>query len=164
MQWQKLIFVPTLAALVLTIGGQAARAQAPVVPAVLPAVPGPVKPRMFIDPSSTHVSCAKASLTVSPLRHRRGFYMGDYQLKVFPYFFKSETGFLSFFAPEDFLHKLAIGAPVEFTGKATNSVDGKVKDIKGKAVPSASGKGVVTVTIVTDNGDMIFNTTYHFAQ
>jgi hypothetical protein len=46
--------------------------------------------RLFIDPSSTSVALGKASLIVSPLTHRNGTYVGDYQLKVRPYFFKSE--------------------------------------------------------------------------
>src|SRR4029079_19491841 len=45
--------------------------------------------KLFIGPSSTSVALrAKASLIVSPLTHRDGNYVGDYQLKVKPYFFK----------------------------------------------------------------------------
>jgi hypothetical protein len=44
--------------------------------------------KLFIDPSSTSVALrGKASLIVSPLAHRDGNYVGDYQLKVRPYFF-----------------------------------------------------------------------------
>ena len=54
----------------------------------------PVTRKLFIDPSSTSVRLGKATLIVSPLTRRGGNYIGDYQLKVRPYFFKSETGSL----------------------------------------------------------------------
>ena len=50
--------------------------------------------KLVIGPSSTSVALGKASLIVSPLTHRDGSYVGDYQLKVKPYFFKSEKGSL----------------------------------------------------------------------
>ena len=50
--------------------------------------------KLFIGPSSASVALGKASLIVSPLTHRDGNYVGDYQLKVRPYFFKSEKGSL----------------------------------------------------------------------
>jgi hypothetical protein len=50
--------------------------------------------KLFIDPSSTSVALrGKASVIVSPLAHRDGNYVGDYQLKVGPYFFKKERQF-----------------------------------------------------------------------
>ena len=52
----------------------------------------PVTRKLFIDPSSTSVRLGKATLIVGPLTRRGGNYIGDYQLKVRPYFFKSETG------------------------------------------------------------------------
>ena len=56
--------------------------------------------KLFIDPSSTSVALrGKASLIVSPLAHRDGNYVGDYQLKVRPYFFKSEKGSYSWRHP-----------------------------------------------------------------
>ena len=58
--------------------------------------------KLFIDPSSISVALrGKASLIVSPLTHRDGNYVGDYQLKVKPYFFKSEKGSLLLAASDD---------------------------------------------------------------
>ena len=57
--------------------------------------------KLFIGPSSTSVALGKASLIVSPLTHRDGNYVGDYQLKVKPYFFKSEKGSLLLAASDD---------------------------------------------------------------
>src|ERR1700737_2323982 len=66
--------------------------------------------KLFIDPSSASVALRrKASLMVSPLTHRDGNYVGDYQLKVRPYFFKSEKGSLPLAASDDAVQKLQAG-------------------------------------------------------
>ncbi len=102
----------------------------------------PVARKLSIDPSSTSVALGKASLIVSPLTHRDGNYVGDYKLKVRPYFFKSEKGTLLLAASDDSVRKLQAGTAVDFTGKAVTRKDGK--------------------THITENGKMIFNTSYHF--
>src|SRR4030081_2290507 len=54
------------------------------------ATSGTVTRKLFIDPSFSSVALGgKASLIVSPLTHRNGNYVGEYQLKVRPYFFRS---------------------------------------------------------------------------
>lgn len=133
-------------------------------PAPTPSTVDLTNRRMFVDPSSTSVSLGKARLTVSPLSHQGGTYTGDYQLKVVPYFFKSQKGPLVLITSADLIRKLSQGMPVEFTGKATNSTDGTFKVVKGKATPSSEDKGAVAFSIPTDNGEMVFNTTYHFGK
>jgi hypothetical protein len=74
--------------------------------------------KLFIDPSSTSVALrGKASLIVSPLTHREGNYVGEYQLKVRPYFFKSEKGSLLLAASDEAVRKLQAGTAMNFTGK-----------------------------------------------
>ena len=89
--------------------------------------------------------------------------MGDYQLKVVPYFFKSEKGRLLLAAPQDSSLRLAEGMAVEFTGVATNQRNGKSKIIRGKITPSTKDGGHVTFSVATEDGRMVFNTFYHFA-
>jgi hypothetical protein len=120
--------------------------------------------KLFIDPSSTSVALGKASLIVSPLTHRDGNYVGDYQLKVRPYFFKSEKGSLLLAASEDSLRKLHAGKSIHFTGKAVTREDGKTHIVLGKATPSSGDRGSVTFSIITENGKMVFNTSYHFEK
>src|SRR5947207_11938402 len=84
----------------------------------------PVTRKLFIDPSSTSVRLGKATLIVSPLTRRGGNYIGDYQLKVRPYFFKSETGSLVLGASEDFVRRLQSGRAIDFTGRAGTREDG----------------------------------------
>ena len=123
-----------------------------------------VKRRMFVDPSSTTVSHNKVSLIVAPLTQKGKFYVGSYQIKVVPYFLKSETGTLKLEAPDETVRKFAEGAEVKFTGKATNNKGAKPKGITGKATPSDKDKGSVTFSLQTDNGRMTFKTSYHFAK
>jgi hypothetical protein len=118
--------------------------------------------KLVIDPSSTSLTLGKVSLVVSPLTHRDGNYVGSYQLKVRPYFFKSEKGTLLLAASDDSVRKLQAGTAIDFTGKAVTRKDGKTHVVLGKATPSSGDRGSVTFSIITENGKMVFNTSYHF--
>ena len=119
--------------------------------------------KLFIDPSSASIALrGKASLIVSLLTHRDGNYVGDYQLKVRPYFFKSEKGTLLLTASDDSVRKLQAGTPINFTGKAVTRKDGKTHIVLGKATPPSGDRGSVTFSIITDNAKIVFNTSYHF--
>ena len=116
--------------------------------------------RMFVAPSSTTVALGKVGLSVSPLARKEKYYVGDYQIKVTPYFFKSEKGVLVLGNGEDLLGRLAAGSAVTFTGKATSSKDGKVKVVNGRATPTDDNQGAVSFSVITDNGPMAFDTSY----
>ena len=119
--------------------------------------------KLLIDPSSTSVALrGKASLIVSPLTHREGNYVGDYQLKVRPYFFKSEKGSLLLAASDDAVRKLQAGTAINFTGKAVTHKDGRTHIVLGRAPPSSGDRGSVTFSIITDDAKIVFNTSYHF--
>jgi hypothetical protein len=122
--------------------------------------PAPISHKMCVDPSESSVSLGKAYLTVNPLVLTGKFYTGDYQLKVVPYFFMSETGALQLNVPAD----LSGTTAADFTGTASNNKHGKPKIITGKITPSTPTQGNVTFSVETDNGRMIFNTSYHFAD
>jgi len=120
------------------------------------------KRKLVIGPSSTSVALGKASLIVSPLTHRDGSYVGDYQLKVKPYFFKSEKGSLVLAASDDAVGKLQAGTAMNFTGQAVTHKDGRTHTVLGRATPSSPDHGSVTFSIVTDDAKIVFNTSYHF--
>jgi hypothetical protein len=88
--------------------------------------------------------------------------MGDYQLKVRPYFFKSEKGSLLLAASDDAVRKLQAGIAINFTGKAVTHKDGRTHVVLGRATPSSGERGSVTFSIITDNAKIIFNTSYRF--
>jgi hypothetical protein len=119
--------------------------------------------KLLINPSSTSVAFGgRASLIVSPLTHGNGNYVGDYQLKVRPYFFKSEKGSLLLAASDDAVRKLRAGTAINFTGKAVTHSDGRTHIVLGRVTPSSSDRGSVTFSIITDDGKMVFKTSYHF--
>ena len=120
------------------------------------------KRKLVIGPSSTSVALGKASLIVSPLTHRDGSYVGDYQLKVKPYFFKNEKGSLLLAASDDAVGKLQAGTAMNFTGQAVTHKDGRTHTVLGRATPSSRDHGSVTFSIVTDDAKIVFNTSYHF--
>jgi hypothetical protein len=123
----------------------------------------PVARKLFIDPSSTPVRLGKATLIVGPLKRREGNYVGDYQLKVRPFFFKSETGSLVLSASDDSVRRLQSGRAIDFTGKALTREDGTTHVVLGRATPLSGDRGTVTFSIVTEkNAKIIFKTWYHF--
>jgi hypothetical protein len=120
-------------------------------------------PKLFINPSSTSVPFrGKASLIVSPLTHRNGNYVGDYKLKVRPYYFKSEKGSLLLVASDDVVRKLQTGIAIDFSGKAVTYQDGRTHIVLGRVTPSSADRGSVTFSIITDDGKIVFKTSYHF--
>src|ERR1043166_2844748 len=50
--------------------------------------------QFFIAPCSTSITGGKASLVIGSLQGNAETYVGNYDLKVFPYFFMNETGSL----------------------------------------------------------------------
>ena len=118
--------------------------------------------KLVIGPSSASAALWKASLVVGPLTHRDGNYVGDYQLKVRPYFFKSEKGSLLLAASDDSVRKLQAGTAINFTGQAVTHKDGRTHIVLGRATPSSCDRGSVTFSIVTDDARIVFNTSYHF--
>jgi len=118
--------------------------------------------KLLIDPSATSVTLGKVSLTVSPLKHRDGNYIGNYRLKVRPYYFKSEKGSLVLVASADSVRKLHAGTAINFTGTAVTEADGRIHIVLGRAIPSSTDRGRVTFSIATDDGELVFDTSYHF--
>ena len=127
----------------------------------LPAAAGaPVFTTLCIDPSCASLAGGTANLTVKPLTRQGVTYVGDYQLKVSPYFFKSEKGRISILFTDDSLHLIAQGKPVKFAGTATTNGSGKTRPINGTATPSANDRGSVKFAITTVNGALIFTSPY----
>src|SRR6266540_1260408 len=70
-------------------------------------------PVLIIDRSSTMVSGGKATLSIGPLQRTADIYAGDYQMKVSPFFFKSEKGRLAIVVSSESLAKVTNGIPTE---------------------------------------------------
>ena len=118
--------------------------------------------RMVIQPSSASLAGAKARLTATALQRKGAKYVGNYQIKVTPYFFKSESGTLSVAVSNASLSTLAAGAPVSFAGSAVTSGTNERRGITVKATPNGVGSpnGTLTVSIDTENGELLFASSY----
>jgi hypothetical protein len=103
-------------------------------------------------------------LIVGALRRDAGTYIGDYQLKVSPYFFMSEKGTLSMIVSDESLRKLTQGIPVSVTGQATTKKSGKTRAVNAKLTPAAKDRGSVTFSFIADDTKLIFKTSYRFAN
>jgi hypothetical protein len=117
---------------------------------------------MVLESSATSLAGGKVRLTTTALRWKAGRYIGNYELKVFPYAFKNETGTLSIGVSEDALRKLSAGTPLSLTGIAQTSGTGKTRPVSVIATPAAGGvrKGTLTISITTKNGVMVFSPGY----
>jgi hypothetical protein len=135
-----------------------------VVAAPLQAENNPGLPKLFIEPSATKTSMAKCELTVGTLECKEESLSGSYVIKVTPFAFKNDRGSLSLAISPENVKKLALGQTVEFTGLATSARDGKTKAIKGQTQPKAGGHGAVSFVVTTEDGDLLFNSTYKVVE
>jgi len=119
---------------------------------------------LVVEPSSTPIPGGKASLKIGVLIRQAAAYVGDYQFKVTPYFFKSEKGKLSIDVSDEILKKLASGKAVEFSGQATTSGSGETRRFIGKATPLDQKRGTVSLQFVAGKTEMLFITSYCFDE
>ena len=103
-------------------------------------------------------------MIVGALRRNAGTYIGDYQLKVSPYFFMSETGTLSMIVSDESLRKLTQGIPVAVTGQATTKNSGKTRAVNAKLTPAVKDRGSVTFSFTEMDTKLIFKTSYQFGN
>jgi len=121
----------------------------------------PVK-KLYVQPSSGSLAGGKARLIVSSLSREGSAYVGDYQIKVVPYFFKNEKGKLSISISDAALNDLTERRAVECSGKAVTNVTNKTRPVKASAVPATAEGGALKITVLTDNGPLVFDTSYQF--
>ena len=120
---------------------------------------------LMIDPSSMRIDGGKATLNIGPLQRADGTYTGDYKLKVFPYFFKNESGRLAIVVSDATIAKVNQGNAVKITGTATTSgKGGKCRPIEAIATPADINHGTLKLWFTTaGNRKMIFSPAYHLA-
>lgn len=115
---------------------------------------------LVIDRSFTRVSTAKATLIVQPLVRRGEIFVGDYEMKVTPYFFKSEGGKLEIHVPHESLAKAEKGIPVEITGTALTNGEKVKRKINALATPANKISGDLKIWFMADDRQLVFNTNY----
>ncbi|WP_404422541.1 hypothetical protein [Nibricoccus sp. IMCC34717] len=120
---------------------------------------------VLVEDSKTSIYVGSVTLRLSPLKRDGDRYVGDYNAKVFPFFFTSEHGTLHVDCTQEQLDALQRGERVPFTGGGT-SFDGEARQVEGHVTPDGpnSTSGNIKVRIfVSRKIQIVFNTTYRFA-
>jgi hypothetical protein len=119
---------------------------------------------LMIDSSSMPVNAGKATLTIGALQRTNGVYAGDYKLKVFPWFFKSEKGRLAIIVSDASLAEASQGKIVTITGTATTiGKSGRTRPITAIATPVSMDRGTLKLWFTAAGRKMTFEPAYHFA-
>jgi len=118
----------------------------------------------MIDPSSMPVAAGKATLIIGALQRTNGVYMGDYKIKVVPYFLKNEKGRLAIVVSDESLAAVNQGKVAAITGTATTSgKGGRTRPITATATPVDPDHGTLKLWFTAGTRQMIFEPAYHFA-
>ncbi len=105
---------------------------------------------------------AKATLIIGPLTRTNGLYVGEFKLKIFPYFFKNDHGRLAIEVPDQKLAEVNQGKPVAVSGTATSAKNGVVRHVEITATPQDCNHGTVNLWFMAGKLKMVFTPTYHF--
>jgi len=124
----------------------------------------PVASGFFVGPSSTSITGGKASLIIGALLSKEGTYIGEYKLKVAPYFWMSENGKLIMSLSDASVLTLAKGVPVTVTGKATTNDSGKNRVVIAKLTPATKENGSVTFFFTGEKTKLIFTASYRLGK
>jgi len=119
---------------------------------------------LILENSTMPLTTAKATLIVGPLTRTNGVYVGDFKVKVFPYFFKSDRGWLSIKVPDQALAAMDQGKPVAVTGTSTSAKNGVVRHVEITVMPKDHDHGIVSIWFMVGDQKMIFTTVYQFTN
>jgi hypothetical protein len=120
-------------------------------------------PVLILENSTMPLPTAKATLIVGPLTRTNDLYVGDFKVKIFPYFFKNDWGRLAINVPDQALAAMNQGQPVAITGTSTSSKSGIVRHVEIMAMPKGHDHGTVKLWFMAGGQKMIFNPAYHYA-
>ena len=129
-----------------------------------PAATNSVNRVLILESSVMRLTAAKATLIVGPLTRTNGVYVGDFKIKVFPYFFKNDWGRLAINVSDQTLTASDQGKTTTFTGTATSAKNGLVRHVEITATPLDHDHGTVSLWFMAGNQKMIFTPAYHFAD
>jgi len=113
-----------------------------------------------IRPTTASIYIATVTMTMPPFVRQDTVFSSTYSARVFPYFFWNESGRIWIVVPGDKLRRVALGEPVDFTGRGV-SESGDERRIEGRATPTGSKGGRIRVRVyVTRRIFLTFDTTY----
>ena len=119
---------------------------------------------LILENSTMPLPTARATLIIGSLTRTNGVYVGDFNVKIFPYFFKNDHGRLAINVPDKALAAMNQGEPVAVTGTSTSAKNGVVRQIEITATPKDRDHGVVNLSFMAGDQKMIFAPAYHFTN
>ncbi len=114
-----------------------------------------------VPPVKTSIYVGSVTLTTGVFQREGDRFNTNYEAKVWPWFFWSESGRITITLPSADLERLARGERVEFTGEAFNHKN-KPRHVTGHADRVDAATGKIKVRIGVDDTEIIFNGTYRF--
>jgi hypothetical protein len=121
-------------------------------------------PALILENSTMPLPTAVATLIVSPLARTNGTYVGDFKLKIFPYFFKNQKGRLVIEVSDETLAAVHAGKPVVVTGTATSAKSGVARPVEITVTPKDGNHGSVSLWFMAGGRKMIFTPAYQFTN
>ena len=111
------------------------------------------------------VAGGKATLSVGPLRRTNDIFGGVFEMKVVPYFFKSEKGTLAIEITSESFAKASKGMTVDIAGTATSTGKNRlVRKINVVATSAGDDRGALKIWFMVDDRKMVFDTMYQFVE
>ncbi len=133
-------------------------AATPLVRAADPAA-DPAYQSVEIAPTRTSIFIGSVRISFTRFTRSKGVYEGDYQVRVFPFFYR-ESGHLRIEFSDAQIRRLHRGETVPFVGSGLSRA-GARRGVVGKAVPEGLQTGRLTVDVyVTHKIKLVFHTTY----
>ena len=87
----------------------------------------------------------------------------NYEARVFPWFFWSETGRITITLTDANLASMAQNETTEFAGEAVNHRN-KPRKVTGRTQPTDATSGKFKIRIMADGHELVFNGTYRFGD
>jgi hypothetical protein len=129
--------------------------------AAMPAAADPMDKfgTVAIDPAAANLFIATVSMAFQPFVRHNVEYSSTYVARVFPFFY-TERGRISIVVPDDLLHRVDHGEPVDFVGRALSD-SGDSRKVEGHAVPTGPLNGRIRVRVfISRRLSLTYDTTY----
>jgi len=115
--------------------------------------------KVAIDPAAANLYIATVSMAFQPFIRHKAEYSSTYVARVFPFFY-TERGRISIVIPDDLLHRVDRGEPVDFVGRALSD-SGDSRKVEGHAVPTGPMRGKIRVRVfISRRLSLSYDTTY----
>jgi hypothetical protein len=116
-----------------------------------------------VAPMKTSIYVGSVTLTTGTFVRHDSTLATNYEAKVWPWFFWSETGQITITLTDANLASISRGETTEFTGEAANHRK-KPRAVTGRAQPLDANTGKIKIRIMADGHELIFNGTYRLGE